>query len=195
MLEVSSEFHLLVSNNSYEAHALYNILETVNGIPIKLTESTLKVNVTDGTTSVMDTEVNLNKDMMLLAVSARGAFNPYINAVMCKLLSDIGFSVKTLPSVDELFETAFKLFDDSNVHIVDLKKYEKYLDIFVWGKPNKIADALNELTTDLWFSVLKNHKISLAYIEQLLVGLLGNADPKSRDLAVMHLNAFYDDTD
>lgn len=27
------------------------------------------------------------------------------------------------------------------------------------------------------------------------MGLLGHADPKARDLAVVHLNSFYDDTD
>ena len=47
----------------------------------------------------------------------------------------------------------------------------------------------------MWFSVLNNNKNSLKLIEKLLVGLLGHVDSKARDLAVIHLNAFYDDTD
>ncbi|CAG9314556.1 unnamed protein product [Blepharisma stoltei] len=195
LMEVSSEFHLLVSNNSYEAHALYKILEGINAGSLVKTESSFRVHVTDGVTSVMGTEIFINKELMLLAVSARGSFNPYINAIAAKLLEDVGFPIRPMQSLDELCHTAFRLFEDSGTHFLDKQKYEKYLDIFVWGKPGKIADALNELTTDLWFSVLKNNKESLSYIEQLLVGLLGHADSRSRDLAVMHLNAFYDDTD
>jgi hypothetical protein len=42
---------------------------------------------------------------------------------------------------------------------------------------------------------MNNNKASLQLVEKLLVGLLGHADSKVRDLAVTHLNAFYDDTD
>ena len=47
------------------------------------------------------------------------------------------------------------------------------MEIFVWGNPSEIEASLNRLTRDLSFAVLKNDKASRAYIESLLVALLG----------------------
>jgi len=195
-MEVSADYELLTSNNSYEAHALYHILEKVeiskhspgNSFPFK-------VGITESDSQIQGTTILVNLDLMLLAVTGRGSFNPYVNAVFASLMQKAGLATKEIPDQQALCESALKLCQESKNHSVGQSNYTVYLETFVWGSPSQIADSLVDLTADLWFSVLKNDKDSLDFVEKLLVGLLGHSDSKVRDLAVKHLNAFYDDTD
>lgn len=194
-MEISLEFSPLVSNNCYEAHALYNLLENVHSGPLHSSISHLRIEIINGKTYAADNTVYLNWKLITLAVTARGSFNIYINAVMAKMLKVLGWQVRSIPELETLCENADRLCEESLYHIVDLEKYNRYLETFVWENSQKIENSLNELTSDMWFSVMNNNKPSLNLIEKLLVGLLGHSDSRARDLAVIHLNAFYDDTD
>lgn len=194
-MEVSTEHFSLVSNNCYESHALYTLLETIEEKPVQSPALSLRVELTDKSSYSQDSTLFINWKLLTLAVTARGSFNVFINAVFAKLLSTIKWNVKKMHEIDLLCENAKRLCEESSMHVVDTKKYSSFLETFVWGNPSKIEESIQELTTNMWFSVMNNNKESLKLIEKLLVGLLGHQDNKVRDLAVIHLNAFYDDTD
>jgi starch synthase len=194
-MEVSTDHYSLVSNNCYESHALFTLLETVEASPSECPADKLKVELTDKESFSNDNTLFINWQLIILAVTARGSFNVFINAVFAKLLKNIGWNVKKMIDVDQLCVNAQRLCEESPRHVVDLAKYRRFLETYVWGNPKNIEESIQELTTDMWFSVMNNNKESLKLIEKLLVGLLGHQDGKIRDLAVVHLNAFYDDTD
>ncbi len=128
-------------------------------------------------------------------MTARGEFNPYINAVFAHYMDQLDIEASEKFLNDEILASAFKLFEDLPRHIVHGDRFKEYMDTFVWGNREKILQRMNELSGDMWFSVLADNKESLFYIEKLLVGLLGHYDPEVRDSAVVHLNCFYDDSD
>lgn len=194
-MEVASDFIPLVSNNCYEAHALFHLLENVTSSHVAAPPNGLKVQLVNTDSYTRDNTIFINWKLMRLAVCARGSFNIFINAVFGKLLGNLGWSIKKIPEIDTLYSNAIRLCEELASHVVDNIKYQSYLETFVWGSPQKIEQNLHELTSDMWFSVMNNNKESLKLIEKLLVGLLGHADGRARDLAVIHLNAFYDDTD
>lgn len=195
IMEVSSDYSQLFSNNCYEAHILYTLLETLPSSSKSTSPSPLRIELTAGESFSEGNTLYINWKMLNLAVTARGSFNVYINAVFTKLLKAVGWDTRKTPELESLCINAQRLCEESSSHIVCQKKYEVFLETFVWGNPKKIEESLQELTTDMWFSVMNNNKESLKLIEKLLVGLLGHQDNKIRDLAVVHLNAFYDDTD
>jgi len=194
LVDCLENYELLVSNNTYEAHALYHVLEKLdNSECLDSNPLDFKV-VVCNETKADGNNILISKDLLKLGVSARGSFNPYINAVVGGLLQEIGQVTKPMPDRENLARTAHRLLEESKNHTLDESSYQSYLNTFVWGTPESISDSLNDLTRDLWYCVLKNDKSSLDYIEKLLVGLLGHNIPLVRDLAVKHLNVFYDDT-
>lgn len=88
-MEVSAEAPEFVLNNIHEAHGLYHILEKLNLRAKKDAEqSFLTIQIGPGENNVISEGIiYLNSSHINLAVSARGEYNPYINAIVSSLLT------------------------------------------------------------------------------------------------------------
>jgi hypothetical protein len=131
IMEVSTEYSPLVSNNCYEAHALYNLIEDIQTSAILDTPSRIKVELVSGESDVNGKTLYLNSKLINLAVTARGSFNLFINAIVSKLLESAGWTVKQIPERENLCRNAVRLCEESAVHVVTEEKYKKYLESFV----------------------------------------------------------------
>ena len=127
IMEVSTEHYSLVSNNCYESHALYTLLETIEEKPVQSPALNLRVELTDKSSYSQDSTLFINWKLLSLAVTARGSFNVFINAVFAKLLSSINWNIKKMHEIDLLCENAKRLCEESSMHVVDTKKYSRKL--------------------------------------------------------------------
>ena len=59
-METSSDFSSLVSNNCYESHALYNLLENIKSGPVTSPPSQLKIELVHGESYSKDHTIYLN---------------------------------------------------------------------------------------------------------------------------------------
>lgn len=128
LMEISSEYNPIIINNSYEAHTLNTILEKSKISSSQVSQpSEVRIHLTTENSAVIDSEIFINKDLILLAVTSRGSFNYYINAIFATFLIEIGYPVKSLVDVPRLVTNGYRLFEESRIHMVDLEVYEKYL--------------------------------------------------------------------
>ena len=151
----------MYSNNSHEAHGLYHILQHFPEQQARREEYEMEVHIGDGPSRALPEGPFINFSQILLAVTARGEFNPYINAIVSNVLNQKDIATLPIHDQDTLSETGIRLTQKVAIHIMDAEKYEKYLNCFVWGKSSEISDSLDELATVLWYSVLSDNKKSL----------------------------------
>lgn len=67
----------------------------------------------------------------------------------------------------------------------------------VFNNANEVdlQKLLNKIEEDVLFSIKVNHTPSLKPLERLLINLLGDPQPKARELAARLLNVIYDGHD
>ena len=197
MLETSEEWRFQAKNNLLEAHGLFTTLEDLredSHLPAPEIDEVLRVELTSDQLSGENRCVKLPTPLILLAVKARGEFNPYINAIMTMQLQQAGVRVKAFPSAAAYSDTGLRLLAKLDEHILTEQRYDSYLQDFVWGSDEQAFARLDELAEDLWHLRMAVHPSSVN-AERLLVGLLGHRHEPVRDRAVMGLCSYYDSTD
>ena len=196
-LETSEEWHFQAKNNLLEAHGLYTTQED-----LKETVFPHVADIEDLFTVVLtETEldgaggcVKIPKDLMLLAVNARGEFNPYINAIFAIQKEKAGVSGRSIAHAQVYADIGLRLYSKLSQHILTEDRYNSYLHAFVWESDKVVFERLEELAEDLWHLRMAVHP-SRSYIERLLVGLIGHKHETVRDRAIMSLCSYYDSTD
>jgi hypothetical protein len=76
-------------------------------------------------------------------------------------------------------------------------RFASYINDILFNSTNEVdlQKLLNKIEEDILFCVKVNHTPSLQSLEQLLINLLGDPQPKSRELAAKLLNVIYDGHD
>jgi len=179
-----------------EAHGLYTTQEdlqkTLPHVPD--IEELFSVAVTEGELDGWSGCVRVPKDLLLLAISARGEFNPYINAIFTLQMQKAGVSCRSFPFAQAYADIGLRLYKELNKHILTEERYNDYMHSFVWENDQKVFERLDELAQDLWHLRMAVHP-SRSYVERLLVGLIGHNHETVRDRAIMSLCSYYDSTD
>ena len=138
--------------------------------------------------------VKVPKDLIWLAMAARGEFNPYINAIFTIEAQKAGVQCKAFAAANAYADIGMRLYSQLNQHVLTEERYDEYLNAFVWGTDEQVFEKLEDLAQDLWHLRMAVHP-SKSHAERLLVGLLGHNHEKVRDRAIMSLCSYYDSTD
>ena len=197
VLETSEEWRFQAKNNLVEAHGLYTTLQSLSeeNLPSTPTiDEMLRIELTNSELNGENRCIKLPIDLVLLAISARGEFNPYINAIFTLQMQKAGLRVKAFPWAAIYADIGLRLHSKLSEHILTQERYDSYLHDFVWSSDDQAFTRLDELAEDLWHLRMAVHP-SRTMAERLLVGLLGHTHEVVRDRAIMGLCSYYDSTD